>query len=304
MTNDGMIGRAGGRRGFLAGAAVSAAAGLAVRSVLGSAAALVAACARAPTPRPREGRVAVPGGNVVSRRFGDGPKTPLLLIHGGPGFPSHYLEPLAVLGDERPVYVWDQLGCGRSDRASGGSVWTVARFVEELSAVRAAVAPGPVHVLGHSWGTMLAMEWFLTTRPDNVMSLIFAGECLSVPRYIEDANALIATLTPESQAAIAEAERTGNYQAPEYQQAYMADWVPRYLVRNATPDNNEFLARALAAVGEEAYASMWGPSEFKCTGVVKNFDRTADLPSLRLPVLFHSGEFDEAARRRRRNTPR
>ena len=293
MTDDGMTHRVVGRRGFLTGAAASAAAGLGGRSVLGSASTLVAACTRAPSARPQEGRVAVPGGNVIWRRFGDGPKTPLLLIHGGPGFPSDYLEPFAVLGDERAVYVWDQLGCGRSDRPSGSSVWTVARFVEELSAVRAAVAAGPVHVLGHSWGTMLAMEWFITTRPANVVSLIFAGECLSVPRYIEDANALIATLTPESQAAIAEAERTGNYQAPEYQQAYMADWAPRYLVRNATPENSEFLARALAGVGEEAYASMWGPSEFKCTGVVKNFDRTADLPSLRLPVLFHSGEFDE-----------
>ena len=291
MTDDGITARAG-RRGFLAGAAASAVAGLAGRSVLGSAI-LGAACTRAPTSRPADGRVAVPGGNVTWRRFGDGPKTPLLLIHGGPGFPSDYLEPFAVLGNERPVYVWDQLGCGRSDRPSGSAHWTLARFVEELSAVRAAVAPGPLHVLGHSWGTMLAMEWFMTTRPAKVVSLIFAGECLSVPRYIEDANALIATLTPESQAAIAEAERTGNYEAPAYQQAYMADWVPRYLVRNPTPETSEFLARTLAGVGEAPYASMWGPSEFKCTGALKHFDRTADLKSLRLPVLFHSGEFDE-----------
>jgi proline iminopeptidase len=68
------------------------------------------------TKRDATGRIAVPGGNVWYRVTGDGPGTPLLLLHGGPGFPSQYLEPLAALGDERPVIFYDQLGCGRSDR--------------------------------------------------------------------------------------------------------------------------------------------------------------------------------------------
>ena len=262
--------------------------------ILGSAMFAVSACAKQAAPsQVGEGRITVPGGSVVWRRLGDGPKTPLILIHGGPGFPSDYLEPLRALGDERPVYVWDQLGCGRSDRPSSPALWTVERFVQEFDAVRAEVAPGPVHVLGHSWGSMLAMEWLVTRQPKGVVSVVFAGECLSVPRYIEDANALIKTLTPESQAAIAEAERTGNYSTPGYEAAFQGDWAPRYLARNPAPETNDFLTRAIAGAGAAPYAYMWGPSEFKCTGVLKTFDRTKDLPSLRLPVLFHSGEFDE-----------
>jgi proline iminopeptidase len=203
------------------------------------------------------------------------------------------LEPFAALGDERPVYVWDQLDCGRSDRPNNTALWTLERFVQEFDDVRTAVVPGRVHVLGHSWGSMLAMEWLVTKRPANVASVIFAGACLSVPRYIEDANALIKTLTPESQAAIAEAERTGNYNTTEYQAAFERDWAPRYLTRTAMPDNNDYLRRSFAGMGTAVYAHMWGPSEFKCTGVLKSFDRTKDLPALRLPVLFHSGEFDE-----------
>jgi proline iminopeptidase len=229
----------------------------------------------------------------VWRQLGDGPKTPLILIHGGPGFPSDYLEPFAALGDERLVYVWDQLDSGRSDRPNNTALWTLERFVQEFDDVRTAVVPGRVHVLGHSWGSMLAMEWLVTKRPANVASVIFAGECLSVPRYIEDANALIKTVTPESQAAIAEADRTGNYNTPEYQASFERDWAPRYLTRTATPTNNDFLRRSFAGMGAEVYGYMWGPSEFKCTGVLKSFDRTKDLPALRLPVLFHSGEFDE-----------
>jgi proline iminopeptidase len=39
---------------------------------------------------------------------------------------------------------------------------------------------------------------------------------------------------------------------------------------------------------------MWGPSEFKCTGTLKNFDRTASLNKISVPTLFLTGEFDEA----------
>jgi len=261
--------------------------------ILGSAMSVLSACAKPLQRKASEGRIAVPGGTVVWRRFGDGPKTPLILIHGGPGFPSDYLQPFDALGDERPVYVWDQLGCGRSDRPTDPANWSVDRFVREFDAVRAELVPGPVHVLGHSWGSMLAMEWLVTTKPKDVKSVIFAGECLSVPRYVEDANVLIKTLKPESQAAIAEAERTGEYETPAYQAVMNGDWAPRYLVRTASPDTNEFLKRAIEGYGVEPYTHMWGPSEFKCTGVLKTFDRTKDLPSLRLPVLFHSGEFDE-----------
>ena len=144
----------------------------------GSMLAAVGACSPGPVSRAAEGRVGVPGGSVVWRRFGDGPKTPLLLIHGGPGFPSDYMEPFGALGDERPVFVWDQLGCGRSDRPSDISLWTLERFVAELDAVRNALAPGPMHVLGHSWGSQLAMEWLVTMRPADVREHRFRGPVL------------------------------------------------------------------------------------------------------------------------------
>ena len=225
--------------------------------IVGSAIATLLAHSRAAVSQALEGTVAVTGGNVVWRRFGDGPKAPLLLIHGGPGAPSEYLEPFAALGDERAVFVWDQLGCGRSARPSDSSLWTLERFVAELDAVRKTLAPGPVHVLGHSWGSMLAIEWLATARPAAVESVIFAGPCLSVPRYIEDVTDLVATLTPESRAAIAEADRTGDYGSAAYQKAMNEDWAPRYLARTAGP-NNDFLNRTFAGFGAETYEFIVG----------------------------------------------
>ena len=65
-----------------------------------------------------EGYVAVPGGRVWYRIVGEerSDAIPLLLLHGGPGFTSEYLDSLEALGDERPVIRYDQLGCGRSER--------------------------------------------------------------------------------------------------------------------------------------------------------------------------------------------
>jgi proline iminopeptidase len=73
-----------------------------------------------------EGTIEVPGGRVWYRSVGEG-GTPLLCLHGGPGFTHYYLEPLEALAGRRRVIFYDQLGCGRSDRPDDASLWTVER---------------------------------------------------------------------------------------------------------------------------------------------------------------------------------
>lgn len=110
-------------------------------------AALLASCGeRAPMLQPGEGYVAMPGGRVWYRVVGGGRATPLLLLHGGPGFSSHYLRPLAALGDERPVIFYDQLGAGRSDRTADSTGWTEASFVAEVDSLRRALGLREFHL--------------------------------------------------------------------------------------------------------------------------------------------------------------
>jgi len=243
-----------------------------------------------------DGRIAVPGGNVFWRRFGNGSGIPLLVIHGGPGLTSGYLESFTALSDARPVFMWDQLDCGRSDCPKNPDLWTLERFVEELDLVRAALTPGPVHILGHSWGTTLAMEWLVTRRPGGIASVTFASPCLSTPRWIRDARALVAQLSPDGQAAIAEAERTGNFQSPGYQAAVWGEWMRAHIVRQLPPESIESLIGSLVEQNAnlEMLEYMWGPSDFTVTGSLRSFDRTSDLGTLAMPVLFQCGEFDEA----------
>jgi proline iminopeptidase len=242
------------------------------------------------------GRIAVPGGQVCWRRFGGGGAIPLLMIHGGPGLTSRYLEPFSALSDARPVFTWDQLGCGQSDRPDNPGLWTLERFVEELDLVRRALTPGPVHLLGHSWGTTLAMEWLVTRRPAGIASVTFASPCLSTPRWMADTRALVAGLSPRAQAAIADAERTGDFRTPGYQAAVWDEWMRAHIVRRLPPDALGSLIGSMAEmnVNLELLEYMWGPSDFTVTGPLRSFDRTSDLATLTMPVLFQCGEFDEA----------
>ena len=90
-------------------------------------------------------------------------KLPLLVVNGGPGCPHDYLQDLASLADEsgRPVVFYDQLGCGRSDQPDDPALWVMATFVEEVAAVREALGLDRVHLLGHSWGCQVALEYVL-----------------------------------------------------------------------------------------------------------------------------------------------
>ncbi len=261
------------------------------RAALVGAAASAACATHGAQEQPREGRIAVPGGEVVWRRFGGGPKTPLLAIHGGPGAPSDYLEPLAALGNERAVYLWDQLGCGRSDRPSDSALWQIPLFVEEMHAVRTALGLERLHMLGQSWGTMLAVEYLLAKGLNGVSSVTLAGPVMSASRYVADVRPMINELSPEHQAAIAAAEISGNYQTPEYAAATEAFYA-LHLMRHPTPETQVLLERTFAGLGQESYVAMNGPSEFSFSGSLRTYERVADLGRLRVPVLYVSGEYD------------
>lgn len=242
------------------------------------------------TPRlePREGYVAIPGGRVWFKVVGSGPGTPLLVLHGGPGAPSHYLDRLGQLGDERPVIFYDQLGCGRSDRLSDTNLWRVDRFVEELAEVRRALGLKRIHLFGHSWGTMLATDYLLT-RPHGVRSVTLASPCLSAPRYVRDVTDLRAQLPPDVQAVLRRHEAAGTTASSEYEET-VGVFLKRHFCR-LEPWPPE-LGDTLAGLGRGVYNFMNGPNEFYLTGTLKNYDRSARLGELRLPVLYTAGRFD------------
>lgn len=256
------------------------------------------ACGRSAPARPAasaiaaEGFVDVPGGKVFYKTMGGGDRTPLLLLHGGPGGRSCAFEVLSELGTDRRVIRYDQLGSGLSDRPNDLSLWTTARFVEELDAVRTALDLRDVHILGHSWGGTLATEYLLTKGQQGVVSVTLSSPLISTPRWLQDTRRLRTTLPEPVQTALDKCEAVETADDPACVAAN--DVFEEHFVRGA---------KSLPAIpecqgitgGDTVYRHMWGAGEFTATGLLRDYDRSDRLNELTLPVLFLAGRRDEAA---------
>jgi len=237
-----------------------------------------------------EGFVAVEGGRVWYRTVGSG-GVPLLLLHGGPGAGHDYLEPLEALAGDRQIVFYDQLGCGRSDRPDDPALWRMERFVAEVAGLRRALGLSRVHLLGHSWGGWLAIEYLLG-QPAGVASVVLASTSASVPEVVTEITSLKAQLPANVLDVMHRHEAIGDYAHPEYQQAVM-DFYRRHLCRlEEWPD---CLMRSVANIdGNQVYLTMNGPNEFTTIGNLKDWERRDRLHEIRVPTLITAGGHDEA----------
>jgi proline iminopeptidase len=118
-------------------------------------------------------RVDLNGHAFHAEHFGEAGKPVLIVLHGGPGADYRYLLGLKALADDYHVVFYDQRGTGLSQRVPADSI-SVPTFISDLDAFVTAFGQGrPVHLLGHSWGAMLASA-YTGTHPEKVGSLILA----------------------------------------------------------------------------------------------------------------------------------
>jgi len=221
-------------------------------------------------------------------------KLPLLLLHGGPGACHDYLWSLAAMADTgRRVIFYDQLGCGLSHiDESKPEMWTVDLYVKEVDAVRKALGLDRIHLLGQSWGGMLAMEYMIR-QPEGVASVTIASSPASMIQWVEEANKLREQLPPEINAALLKHEADGTTNSPEYVTA-MTEFYNRHVCR--VVPNPDYVQRSFTKLGEypEVYNTMNGPSEFFVVGTLKNWNVIPQLGKINAPTLVTSGKFDEA----------
>ncbi|HZB30343.1 MAG TPA: proline iminopeptidase-family hydrolase [Streptosporangiaceae bacterium] len=226
-------------------------------------------------------------------------RLPLVVCHGGPGLTHDYLLRVARLsGAGRPCVFYDQFGNGRSGRRPGAPAefWTVELFVRELESLidHLGLADG-FHLLGHSWGGMLALE-LAVRRPSGLRSVVVADAFASSALYLEEVAGLVAGLPAEARTAIERHEAAGTTDSAEYQKAIRV-FYGRHVCR-ARPVPDEVMS-TLAALAKDStvYETMAGPSEFTMTGVLRDWDITDRLHQVEVPVLLVTGRHDEVTPR-------
>lgn len=240
-----------------------------------------------------EGRIPFRGHETWYRIVGEGGGVPLVLLHGGPGSTHLGLSMLEPLADERPVVFYDQVGCGNSSQPSDPSLWTVELFVAELANLREALDLERIHLLGHSWGGQLALEYVLG-QPSGLESLVLSSTLSSARLWEAEALRLRAELPAEVLTVLERHETAGTVHDPEYQEA-TKEYYRRHVCRlDPWPPIVEEMHRVSR---KEVYETMWGPNEMRPTGVLADWEVTPRLGEITTPALVLCGRYDEATPR-------
>ncbi len=217
-------------------------------------------------------------------------KTPLICLHGGPGGHARRMLPFFELAQDRKVFLYDQIGGGRSS-AIPQEKWTIETFVWELSHLVKAWGIKEFHLLGISWGTTLALEYFARKRGRGIQSLTFQSPMFDAKDWQKDADFLIESLPAKPKKIINLCHEIGATDAQVYKDAMKVFYL-KHVLRDKVKLEASFKTKN--PNGNKVYNHMWGPSEFKATGTLKSYSGIKHLSKIHVPTLLICGQHDEA----------
>jgi len=223
-------------------------------------------------------------------------KTPVMILHGGPGAGHNYCEPIAdVLAQTgRAGVLYDQIGCGNSTHLPDKpkEFWTPELFMEELVLLTEHLGiSNKYNIVGQSWGGMLGMQ-FAIQKPKGLNAMVIADSPASMEVWVSEANKLRKELPPEVEATLLKHEAAETTEDPEYIAAVDV-FYSRHLCRIPQPPYVVASFDQLAA-DPTVYHTMNGPSEFHVIGSLKHWDIRPQLKEIKTPTLLVSGQYDEA----------
>ena len=240
----------------------------------------------------KEGYTKILGFDLFYRQFGEPRKGEILCLHGGPGATHDYLLSIADLAAHGyRVTFYDQLGCGRSQVPKNVALFVPEHYIEEVEAFRRKMRLGKPHIVGSSWGGMLAIAYALKYQR-NMATMTTVGGLHSVPLTLRGMERMKLGLSKNLQQTLAKYEADGDYDNPEYTKAVMA-FYNKHLCR-LSPWPQE-LTYSLDHISKPVYGTMNGPNEFTIIGNTRYWDVTDRLKTIKVPTLVLGGRYDEVS---------
>ena len=221
-----------------------------------------------------------------------GNKKPLILLHGGPGSTHNYFEVMddLALKDDRMLVMYDQIGCGKSYIEGHKEYFTAETWIEELQELRKQLNLKEVHILGQSWGGMMALLYALDYKPTGVKSYILSSTLPSAKLWEKEQHRRISYMSKKHRDALNKALETNNYESEEYLEA-----LDVFMNNHCNPrfegEAPECITRKKVS-GKESYLVGWGPNEFTPTGTLSGFEVTDRLHEIKTPCLITDGQRD------------
>ncbi len=191
-------------------------------------------------------------------------------------------------------YYYDQLGSHYSDQPDIPELWSIPRFVEEVEQVRTALGLDSknFYLLGHSWGGILALEYALRYQR-HIKGLIVSNMMASIPEYNRYAeNVLMPTMDPGVLTQVKELEAARDYDNPRYMELLMQHHYVYHVLRRPLEDWPDSATRSFKHINPKVYIPMQGPSELGASGLLLNWDRTADLNTITVPTMTIGAQHD------------
>jgi proline iminopeptidase len=240
----------------------------------------------------REGLIAVKNAQLHSRDVGEG--QPIVVVHGGPDFDHTYLLPeLDRLADGYRLVYYDQRGRGRSAERVVPKGVTLESELADIDAVRQHFGFESMALLGHSFGTILALEYAIR-HPARVSHLILMDPA---PMSYADAARFHDERAERYPDDMAELERLGESAAyaegdPETVTAYYAVHFRRAVTR--AEDRARIVARLSASFTREGIflARAIEDRLMDETLSLESYDLLARVGALRVPALIVHGDRD------------
>ncbi len=243
--------------------------------------------------KPEEGFLEVEGGKIWYEVFGSGNKTPILLLHGGPGYPSYYLNPLKKLANDRSVILFDQLGCGRSDILTDTTLMTIEAYAAQTRKLIEHLKMEKVIIYGHSWGTMLGTEYY-NKYPDNIEAVILGSPSIDLNMWQNDTDKLLARLPDSIRVPLINHK---NKSIPDTTALSKAiDYFYHEFYTRKLPVSKDIKSADSSWYAKKSivYEYMFGIEEYSVDGTLNGYDGKEILKKINVPVLYITGESDTA----------